>query len=53
MKYLALALLTGAIFLAGCTAYPYHHYESNGGYYYYGPNTFNPTYYGPYWAWDP
>ena len=56
MKYLSLvklAWLTWPIVLAGCTEYPYNHYQSNGGYYYYGPKTLNPTYFGPDYVLDP
>jgi hypothetical protein len=48
-----LALLAWSIVLAGCTEYPYNHYQSNGGYYYYGPHTLNPTYFGPDGVMDP
>ncbi len=50
MKHGALStvlLLVLSVVLAGCLAYPYNHYQRGEGYYYYGPDTQNPTYFGP------
>jgi hypothetical protein len=44
----AFLLLILSVVLAGCVAYPYNHYRSGDGYYYYGPDTYNPTYFGPF-----
>ena len=41
-------LLILSVVLAGCAAYPYHYYRSGDGYHYYGPDTYNPTYFGPF-----
>jgi len=40
--------------VSGCEPYSYHStqpshsYRSGDGYYYYGPHTYNPTYFGPF-----
>ena len=39
-------LLILSVVLAGCAAYPYHYYRSGDGYYYYGPDTYNRSYFG-------
>jgi hypothetical protein len=41
-------LLILSVVLAGCAAYPSHYYRSGDGFYYYGPDTYNPTYFGPF-----
>jgi hypothetical protein len=45
---LTAVLLLILLVVSGCQPYPYHSYRSGDGYYYYGPNTHGPTYYGPF-----